>query len=91
YGGDPNWGRIIMALGNSGVEVELAKIDLSIGDVNVLKEGSPLPFNEDDVISVLNREEVPVSVNLNSGTASATAWGCDMSPEYVAINSQYMT
>ncbi len=91
YGGDPNWGRIIMALGHSGVEVELEKIDLSIGDVKVLKAGKPLPFEEEDVIRVLKQEEVPIRADLNLGTASATAWGCDLSEEYVVINSQYMT
>jgi glutamate N-acetyltransferase/amino-acid N-acetyltransferase len=91
YGGDPNWGRIIMALGHSGVEVEFEKIDLSIGDVNVLKSGKPPPFREEDVIRIFKQDEVPINVNLNSGTASATAWGCDLSGDYVVINSQYMT
>jgi glutamate N-acetyltransferase/amino-acid N-acetyltransferase len=91
YGGDPNWGRIIMALANSGAEVLLPKIDLSIGDIAMLKSGKPLPFNEEDVIRVLEQSEVPISVNLNLGKGSATAWGCDLSEEYVAINSEYMT
>ncbi len=91
YGGDPNWGRIIMALGHSGVGMELEDIDLSIGDVNVLKGGKPLSFKEEDVIRVFKQEEVPIRVNLNGGAASATAWGCDLSQDYVVINSQYMT
>jgi len=91
HGGDPNWGRIIMALGHSGVDVELSKIDLSIGDVGVLKGGKPLPFNEKSIVHVLKQSEVPITVHLNLGTASATAWGCDLSEEYVTINSQYMT
>ncbi len=91
HGGDPNWGRIIMALGHSGVEVVLAKIDLSIGDVAVLKGGRALPFSEESVVRVLEQNEVPISVHLNLGKASATAWGCDLSEEYVTINSQYMT
>ncbi|MFC2004645.1 bifunctional glutamate N-acetyltransferase/amino-acid acetyltransferase ArgJ [Chloroflexota bacterium] len=91
YGGDPNWGRIIMALAHSGAEVAESKIDISIGNVAVLEGGRPLSFSEDSVIRVLKQSEVPISVHLNLGTASATAWGCDMSPEYVTINSQYMT
>ena len=91
YGGDPNWGRIIMALGHSGVDMELEDIDLSIGDVNVLRRGKPLSFKEEDVIRVFKQEEVPISVNLNGGVTSATAWGCDLSEDYVVINSQYMT
>jgi len=91
HGGDPNWGRVIMALGNSGLEVELSKIDLSLGEIAVLEGGKVLPFNEEGVVRVLAQDEVPITAGLNMGTASATAWGCDMSEEYVTINSQYMT
>ena len=91
HGADPNWGRIIVAVGRSGVAVEEAKIDLDIGEVSVVRGGLPLPFREEDVVQVLKQSEVPIRVHLNLGTASATAWGCDLSPEYVTINSQYMT
>ncbi len=91
HGGDPNWGRIIMALSNSGAEVLLPKIDLSIGDIAMLKSGRPLPFSEEAVIRVLGESEVPIRVNLNLNEGSATAWGCDLSEEYVTINSEYMT
>jgi len=91
HGADPNWGRIIVALGRSGAEVEEAKVNLDIGEVSILKEGHPLPYNESDVIRVFEQSEVPINVHLNLGTASATAWGCDLSEEYVMINSQYMT
>lgn len=91
YGGDPNWGRVIMALGQSGVDVELSKIDLSIGNVAILESGRPLPFNEASVVRALEQDEVPISINLNMGNGSATAWGCDLSQDYVVINSQYMT
>ncbi len=91
HGGDPNWGRIIMALGQSGIEVELEKIDLSVGNVAVLEAGKPLPFNEASVVRALEQNEVPISINLNLGRGSAIAWGCDLSEEYVGINSEYMT
>ncbi|MBN2075654.1 MAG: bifunctional glutamate N-acetyltransferase/amino-acid acetyltransferase ArgJ [Dehalococcoidales bacterium] len=91
HGGDPNWGRIIMALGQSGIDVELEKIDLSVGNVAVLEAGKPLPFNEASVVRALEQTEVPISINLNLGKGSATAWGCDLSEEYVGINSEYMT
>ncbi len=91
HGSDPNWGRIIAAVGRSGVEVVESSIDLYIGDVSVVKGGVPLPFSEQNVVRVLKQSEVPISVHLNLGTASATAWGCDLSEEYVTINSQYMT
>ena len=91
HGADPNWGRIIVAAGRSGAEVVPSRLDLSIGDVLVLKGGTPLLYNEVSVIEVFKRKEVPITLNLNLGTALATAWGCDLSKKYVTINSQYMT
>jgi len=91
HGSDPNWGRIIAAVGRSGVEVVETKIDLYIGDICVVQEGRPLPFSKQSLVRVLDRSEVPVGLNLNLGTATATAWGCDLSEEYVTINSQYTT
>ncbi len=91
HGADPNWGRIIAALGRSGAEVVESKTDLYIGDIHVVKGGMPLSFDEKSVIQVFRQPEVPIRVHLNLNTASATAWGCDLSEEYVTINSQYMT
>jgi glutamate N-acetyltransferase/amino-acid N-acetyltransferase len=91
HGADPNWGRIMAALGRSGVEVEEAKTDLYLGNIAVVKAGAPLPFNQRGVIKLLKGKEVAVSLNLNLGSSSATAWGCDLSEEYVTINSRYMT
>ena len=71
--------------------MEQSKVDLYIGDINVLKGGCPQPYSEPGVVQVFSQAEVPIRVNLNMGTASATAWGCDLSEEYVTINSQYMT
>jgi glutamate N-acetyltransferase/amino-acid N-acetyltransferase len=91
YGADPNWGRIMAAVGRSGVEVKESKFDLAIGKIAVVKAGKPLPFDKSAVIKLLKGKEVPFSVNLNLGSGQATAWGCDLSPEYVTINSHYMT
>ncbi len=91
HGSDPNWGRIIAAVGRSGVEVVESKIDLYIGDIGVVKGGRPLPFDKRSVVEVLRGSEVSIGLNLNLGTAPATAWGCDLSEEYVTINSQYTT
>ncbi|MFC2040770.1 bifunctional glutamate N-acetyltransferase/amino-acid acetyltransferase ArgJ [Chloroflexota bacterium] len=91
HGADPNWGRIIAAAGRSRAEVVESNIDLFIGDVGVLKGGRPLPYSEQSVVRVLEQDEVSISLHLNLGAASATAWGCDLSREYVTINSQYMT
>ncbi len=91
HGADPNWGRIVVAAGRSGVEVVESKIDLHIGDVCVVKAGCPLPFDEKELVRVLGGSEVTINLQLNLGAATATAWGCDLSEEYVTINSQYMT
>lgn len=91
HGADPNWGRIIVAAGYSGVEVIESKIDLDIGDISLLKRGKPVPYDAQSVVRVFEQSEVLIRLNLNLGTASATAWGCDLSEEYVTINSQYMT
>jgi len=91
YGSDPNWGRIIAAAGRGGVEVVESKIDLYLGDICVVKGGRPLPFDKEGVVEVLRGSEVSIGLNLNLGTAPATAWGCDLSEEYVTINSQYTT
>jgi len=91
HGNDPNWGRILAAVGRSGVEVVEDRIGLSLGDIAVLEGGSPLPYDENDVVAVFKGSEVAISLNLNLGGAAATAWGCDLSEEYVTINSAYMT
>jgi len=91
HGADPNWGRIMAAVGRSGVEVVESKLDLYIGEIPVVKAGAPLPFNKRGVIQLLKGKEVSLGLNLNLGSAKATAWGCDLSEEYVTINSQYMT
>ncbi len=91
HGSDPNWGRIIAAVGRSGVEVVESKIDLYLGDICLVRKGRPLSFNKQSAVRILEKTEVPISLNINLGTATATAWGCDLSEEYVTINSQYTT
>ncbi len=91
HGADPNWGRIIAAVGRSGADVDQSRIDLRLGDNVVLKAGLPVRFDVEAVRNVLARDEVPVSIHLNLGIGAATAWGCDLSEEYVTINSAYST
>ena len=91
HGNDPNWGRIMAAVGRSGVEVVESKIELSIGDICVIKAGKQQPFDKKALVKEIKNEEVTISLNLNLGTAEATAWGCDLSEEYVTINSDYTT
>lgn len=91
HGCDPNWGRIIAAAGRSGAEVVSEKSDVYIGDICLLKAGKPLPFDKKAAAAILNQPEVLLRVDLNLGRASGTAWGCDLSEEYVVINSEYTT
>lgn len=91
HGSDPNWGRIMAAVGRSGVEVVESKIDLYIGNICLVKAGHQLPFDREKVVAVLHSSEVLITLQLNLGTATATAWGCDLSEEYVTINSYYTT
>ena len=91
HGNDPNWGRILAAAGRSGVEVVEPKLNLYLGNICLVKAGCPLPFEKEEVIRVLAGTEVPINLQLNLGKAKATAWGCDLSEEYVTINSQYTT
>jgi glutamate N-acetyltransferase/amino-acid N-acetyltransferase len=91
HGCDPNWGRIIAAAGRSGAEVVQEKADVYIGDMCLLKSGIPLPFDKKAASALLNQCEVFLRVDLNLGKASATAWGCDLSKEYITINADYTT
>ncbi len=91
HGNDPNWGRIVAAVGRSGVEVVELKLDLYIGNICLVKAGCPLYFDKEEMVRVLAGAEVLINLQLNLGTATATAWGCDLSEEYVTINSQYTT
>ncbi len=91
YGNDPNWGRIVAAVGRSGAGVTWSELDLYVGNICLVKAGYPLPFDKEKVVAVLSSSEVLVSVRLNQGTAKATAWGCDLSEAYVTINSRYTT
>ena len=91
HGGDPNWGRIIAAAGYSGAQFETKKAILKIGDVKLIEKGEILEFSEDEAAKAFKQEEVTINLKLNLGNARATAWGCDLSREYVAINSDYTT
>jgi len=91
YGADPNWGRLIMALGRSGAETVESQIDLYINDVCIMEGGRPVPFHRDAVVALMRSDEVTFGVNLNLSDGQATSWGCDLTEEYVVINSAYTT
>ena len=91
YGNDPNWGRIIAASGRSGAQIDEMKLDLYLNDICVVRQGCPATFDVEKVSASLNSKEVFVRLCLNLGDGKATAWGCDLSEEYVTINSAYTT
>jgi len=91
HGADPNWGRVVAAVGRSGADMDEAKIDLYLGDIQVIRAGRALKSGKRAVSQLLKGSEVNLRANLNLGEGSATAWGCDLSEEYVGINSEYMT
>ncbi|MFQ6028080.1 MAG: bifunctional glutamate N-acetyltransferase/amino-acid acetyltransferase ArgJ [Dehalococcoidia bacterium] len=91
YGSDPNWGRVLMALGRSGAMVEEEKVDLFVNGVCIMEAGKPVPFHREAVVVLMKGPEVTFRVQLNLGPGDATAWGCDLTEEYVIINSAYTT
>ncbi|MDD4923520.1 MAG: bifunctional glutamate N-acetyltransferase/amino-acid acetyltransferase ArgJ [Dehalococcoidales bacterium] len=91
HGCDPNWGRIIAAAGRSGAEVVEEKTDLSICGISLLKKDSAIQTGNGEVSKAMAEKIVVIDLNLNLGKASATAWGCDLTAEYVSINADYTT
>ena len=95
FGEDANWGRVLCAIGYSGANVSVNKIDVSFisenGEVAVCKNGSGIDFSEDKAKKVLGAKEIIINVNLNDGIEESTAWGCDLTYDYVKINGDYRT
>jgi glutamate N-acetyltransferase/amino-acid N-acetyltransferase len=92
FASDANWGRIVMAIGKSGVPVDPAKVDLSLDDVPLLRGGQPHASYHDDLGSaVVAKPEFAIRIGLGAGNASATVWTCDFSYDYVKINAEYRT
>ena len=89
FGGDANWGRIICAVGYSGVEFAPQLVDLYLADVKVAEEGRSLPFDELKAAEIMRQTEVPITIDLHMGDEELLAWGCDLSYDYVKINSSY--
>jgi glutamate N-acetyltransferase / amino-acid N-acetyltransferase len=91
YGIDANWGRVLAAVGRSGILVDPQKLALWFGDVQLVAEGAPLSYAEADAHAALTGEEIRITVELGLGDESATVWTCDFSHEYVSINAEYRT
>jgi glutamate N-acetyltransferase/amino-acid N-acetyltransferase len=91
FGNDPNWGRVLDAVGYSGVEAEEERISLAIQGVQTYRAGVAQLFDEAALRAALARDEVRIDVDLGAGSHHAMAWGCDLTPEYVKINAEYTT
>ena len=93
FGNDANWGRILCAVGYSGIRLDISKIDISFfsvaGEIIVCKNGTGVDFSEEKATEILKQNEITIAVKLNQGKAVATAWGCDLSYDYVKINGDY--
>ncbi len=95
FGADANWGRVLCAIGYSGADVDVNKIDVAFkseaGEIIVCVDGAGVDFSEEKAKEILVKKEIQVLIDLKSGDASATAWGCDLTYDYVKINGDYRT
>lgn len=95
FGADANWGRVLCAVGYSGAQVDIHKVGVAFhskaGTVYVCEDGAGIPFSEEEAKRVLSEAEIDILVTLGDGEASATAWGCDLTYDYVKINGDYRT
>ena len=93
FGADANWGRVLCAIGYSGADLDVNKVDVAFksakGILPVCKNGAGVDFSEEFAKEVLLEKEITILVELNSGSAGATAWGCDLTYDYVKINGDY--
>ncbi len=88
-GGDPNWGRIVAALGASGCKLDQNNYDIYIGDVQVTKQGMAAQYDQDAARAAMAGNEVTISIDLHLGEGQATAWGCDLTHGYIDENTLY--
>ena len=95
FGADANWGRVLCAIGYSGADVDVTKIDVSFisnkGEILVCQNGAGVDFSEEKAKEILLEKEIIIDIKLNDGEFSSTAWGCDLTYDYVKINGDYRT
>ena len=95
FGADANWGRVLCAIGYSGCDVDVERVDVSFGSragkIDVCKNGSGIDFSEELAKTILTEDEIDIIVELNDGQGTAEAYGCDLTYEYVKINGDYRT
>ena len=95
FGADANWGRVLCAIGYSGANVDVSRIGVSFrsakGEIEVCKDGAGVPFSEEKAKEILLENQIDILITLGSGDYSASAWGCDLTYDYVKINGDYRT
>ncbi len=95
FGADANWGRVLCAIGYSGADVDVNRVDVSFksakGEILVCRDGAGVPFSEEKAKEILLENEIEIVVSVGDGEGSATAWGCDLTYDYVKINGDYRT
>lgn len=91
FGGDPNWGRIISAVGNSDVRFEPEKVELKVDGISVFRRNEPQEFDLHALEDLFSRKEIEMTIKLNAGKESARVFTCDLSYDYVKINGEYTT
>ena len=95
FGADANWGRVLCDIGYAGTDTDISKVDVSFrsaaGTIGVCRNGSGIPFSEEEAKKILSEDEIDILVSLGDGTSSAEAYGCDLTYEYVKINGDYRT
>ena len=95
FGSDANWGRVLCAIGYSGADVDVKKVDVSFesakGNILVCKDGAGVEFSEEKAKEILLEKEINILVSLNDGFGYAEAYGCDLTYDYVKINGDYIT
>ncbi|MBN1796226.1 MAG: bifunctional glutamate N-acetyltransferase/amino-acid acetyltransferase ArgJ [Sedimentisphaerales bacterium] len=91
HGADPNWGRIICAVGSCGVKLNIEKLSCKIGNTTVFKNGKPAKFNAKAVSKIISRKEHTITIELGAGKVSDFCYGCDLSRDYIKINADYHT
>lgn len=91
YGNDPNWGRIMCAIGNSGAKFNENKVDILFDNEPIVRDSIPLGFDYQKIKGIMAKDKLDININLKDGSKSATAYGCDMTEDYIKINALYTT
>ena len=91
FGCDPNWGRILCAVGYAGVELDLEKIQVELCDTPIYSRGAGLEFDQEELIEAMRTPDIPIRIDLGQGSAEAEIYTCDLSYDYVRINAEYTT